>query len=103
MRVEPDWTQSSAAWALASSASCVVQVVGRDERQPQVTGEADEVALGAALDLEAVVHQLDVDVVGPKMSRSSPATSRASSYIPKRSFVWISLDGQPVVTMRPLP
>ncbi len=42
----------------------VVQVVGRDEREPQVAGQTDQVALGAALDLEAVVHQLDVDVVG---------------------------------------
>ena len=41
----------------------VVQVVGRDERDRQVLREPDEVLLGPALDLDAVVHELAVEVV----------------------------------------
>ena len=37
------------------------------------------------------------------MSCSSPAARTASSHWPRRSRVWISPDGQPVVAIRPLP
>ena len=41
----------------------VVQVVGREQRQREVLGQAQEVGTRAALDLDAVVHELAVEVV----------------------------------------
>ena len=42
----------------------VVQVVGRHQRQREVVGQSDEVAGHPGLDVEPVVHELDVEVVG---------------------------------------
>ena len=55
----------------------VVQVVGGQQRELQVLGQAQEVGTGAALDLDAVVHELaeevvraeDVAVVGGGLAR----------------------------------
>ena len=38
----PDWMQSSASCARASSCAEVVDVAGRDERQPRFSRELDE-------------------------------------------------------------
>ncbi len=65
----------------------VVQVVGRDERQLEVAREPDEVLLRAALDLEAVVHELDVDVVAARRCRAARRPPRAPRRT-SRSAAW---------------
>jgi hypothetical protein len=42
----------------------VVQVVGRNHRQLQVAGELQQPLADPRLDLEAVVHELEVEVAG---------------------------------------
>ena len=42
----------------------VVQVVGRHQRQPEVAGQPQQVLLDPPLDVEAVVHELAVEVLG---------------------------------------
>ena len=70
----------------------VVQVVGRDERQLEVAREPDEVLLRAPLDVEAVVHELDVDVLVAedvaqlaRPPRGPRRTSRSAAWSGSRS------------------
>ncbi|CAB4567401.1 unannotated protein [freshwater metagenome] len=44
----------------------VVQVVGRNEREVEFLGQSKEVCLDTLLDLEAMIHQLDVEVTLPE-------------------------------------
>ncbi len=44
----------------------VVQVVGGDERQVEVLGQPEQVGADPGLDLQAVLHQLEVVVAGPE-------------------------------------
>ncbi|OPZ56407.1 MAG: hypothetical protein BWY91_00398 [bacterium ADurb.BinA028] len=44
----------------------VVQVVGRQQRQPEVLGQPQQLALGLPLDGQAVVHDLGIEVASPE-------------------------------------
>ena len=44
----------------------VVQVVGGDQREPEVLRDPEQVGADPALDVESVVHQLDEVAVGPE-------------------------------------
>ena len=60
--------------------------------------------MDAALDVEAVVHDLAEEVLGAEdVLELGGRLDAPASYWPSRSRVWISPDGQPVVAIRPLP
>ena len=80
----------------------VVAVVGGQRRDAELAADLEQALTDPALDVEAVVHQLEEEVV---RRRRSPATwrptSSASRSWPSRSRVCTSPDGQPVVAMMP--
>ena len=72
-------THSSTSCASGCGAADVVQVVRDDERQPDLGGEAEQLLVEPPLLGQAVVLELEVEAVRPKMSRYSPASRRATS------------------------
>ena len=62
----PDWMQSSASCALRVLVPQVVDVAGRDERQPGLGRELRQERVDPRLDVEARVLDLDVGRVAPE-------------------------------------
>ncbi len=79
----------------------VVRVVGGDRRQAEGLRDAQQVVAGGPLDGDAVVHQLEEEVVLAEDVLELAGRPQRLVVLAERRRVWISPDGQPVLAMMP--